>query len=60
MRGGDRCGGNGTEYSFKTPPSETPITFAIAGEFIFCIIHALMLNLIVEVISRKTKLNWRL
>ena len=43
-----RCGGNGTEYSFKTPPYETPITFAIAGEFIVRIIHALMLNLIVR------------
>jgi hypothetical protein len=28
-----RCGGNGNEYSFKMPPSEPPITFAIVGEY---------------------------
>lgn len=30
-----KCGGEGSEYSFKTPPAldlETPITFAIAGD----------------------------
>lgn len=27
-----RCGGNGPEFSFKTPPSTFPIEFAIVGE----------------------------
>lgn len=28
-----RCGGNGPEYSFKTPPTQFPITFAVVVEF---------------------------
>jgi hypothetical protein len=28
-----RCGGNGPEYSFKTPPAQLPIAFAVVGEF---------------------------
>ncbi|PWA83377.1 Iron/zinc purple acid phosphatase-like C-terminal domain-containing protein [Artemisia annua] len=27
-----RCGGQGPELSFKTPPSELPVTFAVAGD----------------------------
>ena len=39
-----RCGGNGTEYSFKTPPSEMPITFAIAGKLASVIFIDLCVN----------------
>lgn len=28
-----RCGGNGPEFSLKTPPSSFPIEFAIVGKF---------------------------
>ncbi|MDG6100472.1 hypothetical protein EXU34_23875, partial [Alteromonas sp. ZYF713] len=27
-----RCGGQGPELSFKTPPSEFPVTLAVAGD----------------------------
>ncbi|CAK9175508.1 unnamed protein product [Ilex paraguariensis] len=27
-----RCGGGGPEFQFKTPPSQFPITFAVAGD----------------------------
>ncbi|XP_022877526.1 purple acid phosphatase 18-like [Olea europaea var. sylvestris] len=27
-----RCGGNGPEFQFKTPPSQFPVTFAVAGD----------------------------
>jgi hypothetical protein len=27
-----RCGGNGPEYSFKTPPAQLPIAFAVVGD----------------------------
>ncbi|XP_022857759.1 purple acid phosphatase 18-like [Olea europaea var. sylvestris] len=27
-----RCGGNGPEFQFKTPPSHFPVTFAVAGD----------------------------
>lgn len=27
-----RCGGQGSEFRFKTPPSDFPITFAVAGD----------------------------
>lgn len=27
-----RCGGQGPEYDFKTPPSEFPVTFSVAGD----------------------------
>eukprot|EP00252_Welwitschia_mirabilis_P009066 TRINITY_DN2135_c0_g1_i1.p1 TRINITY_DN2135_c0_g1~~TRINITY_DN2135_c0_g1_i1.p1 ORF type:complete len:429 (+),score=80.94 TRINITY_DN2135_c0_g1_i1:160-1446(+) len=27
-----RCGGSGPEYSFKTPPAQFPVTFAIVGD----------------------------
>lgn len=27
-----RCGGQGPEFQFKTPPSEFPVTFAVAGD----------------------------